>query len=147
MEPIFKVPASPGTPLYPISPERTNRQSAIPVSSPSLTHGFAAASRGLHDPFGSPGRLSDVQGKVAQFNNLSRESTQKRMDMDAALKRAVVGREEAEAELKRLREAYTELRAQVEEFGERERKIGLRIEATMVCFFLISFIRVLAYVL
>lgn len=128
MDPVFKVPVSPGTPLFPVSPERTNRQ-ALPQS-PSLPNGFST--RGLSDTFGSPGRISDVQGKVAQFNNLSRETTQKRKDNEAALKRAVLGREEAEGELRKLREENYDLGRQIEEYGERERKVGLRLETKMV---------------
>ena len=129
MDPVFRVPASPGTPLFPVSPERTNRQQSLPQS-PSLPNGFST--RGLNDPFGSPGRVSDVQGKVAQFNNLSRESTQKRKENEAALKRAVVGREEAESELRRLKEANYDLKKQIVEFEKRERKVGLRLETKMV---------------
>ena len=128
MDPVFKVPASPGTPLFPISPERANRQ-AIPQS-PSLPNGIS--SRAVNESFGSPGRLSDVQGKVAQFNNLSRETTRKRTDSEAALRRAVLGREEAEGELWRLKNTNSDLIRQIEEYGERERKVGLRLEAKMV---------------
>ena len=75
-----------------------------------------------------------MQGKVAQFNNLSRESTHKRKESEAALRRAVVGREEAEGELRRLREANAEMRRRIAEFEGRERKVGLRLEAKMVSF-------------
>ena len=88
--------------------------------------------RGVNDPFGSPGRVSDVQGKVAQFNSLSRETTQKRKDNEAALKRAVVGREEAESELRRLKESNGDLKRKIGEYEQRERKVGLRLESKMV---------------
>ena len=127
--PVFRVPASPGTPLFPVSPERANRQHSIPQS-PSLPNGFSI--RTSNDVFGSPGRVSDVQGKVAQFNNLSKESSQKRKENEAALKRAVVGREEAESELRRLKEANSELKKQITEYEKRERKVGLRLENKMV---------------
>ena len=130
MDPVFRVPPSPGTPLFPVSPERTNRQQQSIPQSPSLPNGFSK--RVLDDPFGSPGRISDVQERVAQFNNLSKENTQKRKDNEAALKRAMVGREEAESELRRLKEANAEVKRQIAEYEQRERKVGLRLESKMV---------------
>lgn len=73
-----------------------------------------------------------MQGKVAQFNNLSKENTQKRNQNEAALKRAVVGREEAESELRRLKQMNAELKSQITDYEHRERKVGLRLEAKMV---------------
>ncbi|KAL8824830.1 MAG: hypothetical protein Q9191_004797 [Dirinaria sp. TL-2023a] len=124
MEPVFKVPASPGTPLFPVSPERANRQ-PIPQS-PSLPSN-------LEDPFISNHTRvpSDVQGKVAQFNNLSKETAQRRRDNEAALKRAVLGREEAEGETRRLKEEHRVLRKEIEEGRGRERRVGERLEALM----------------
>ena len=75
---------------------------------------------------------SDVQGKVAQFNNLSKEAAQRRKDSEAALKRAVLGREEAESETRRLREENRLLRQDVEEGRARERRVGERVEGIMV---------------
>ena len=125
MDPIFRVPATPGMPLFPISPERANRQQ-LPQS-PSLPSSLA-------DPFTSHhARVpSDVQGKVAQFNNLSKEAAQRRKDHDAALKRAVLGREEAESETRRLKEESRNLRREVEEGRGRERRVGERLETLMV---------------
>ncbi|KAK4692998.1 hypothetical protein P7C71_g4311, partial [Lecanoromycetidae sp. Uapishka_2] len=123
MDPVFRFPASPGTPLFPVSPERANRQQ-LPQSPslPSLQNNpFLTHSRGN----------SDVQGKVAQFNNLSREAAQRRKDSEAALKRAVLGREEAESETRRVREDNTILRRDVEEGRARERKMGERLEDMM----------------
>jgi len=123
MDPVFRFPASPGTPLFPVSPERANRQQ-LPQSPslPSLQNNpFLTHSRGN----------SDVQGKVAQFNNLSREATQRRKDNEAALKRAVLGREEAEGESRRLREDNRLLRKDVEEGRARERRVGERLEGVM----------------
>ena len=127
MDPIFKFPASPGTPLFPVSPERANRQQ-LPQS-PSLP-----SIANLHnDPFVTHSRgNSDVQSKVAQFNNLSKEAAQRRKDNEAALKRAVLGREEAEGETRRLREENRVLRLDIEEGRARERKVGERIEGMMV---------------
>ena len=130
MDPIYRFPASPGTPLFPVSPERANRQQ-IPTlaQSPSLPH----LSHAQNDPFLSHSRgNSDVQGKVAQFNNLTKEAAQRRKDSEAALKRAVLGREEAEGESRRLREDNRLLRQDVEEGRARERRVGERLEVVMV---------------
>lgn len=129
MDPIYKFPASPGTPLFPISPERANRQLPPLPQSPSLP--FISGAR--NDPFLTHSRgSSDVQGKVAQFNNLTKEAAQRRKDNEAALKRAVLGREEAEGESRRLREDNRLLRQDVEEGRARERRVGERLEGIMV---------------
>lgn len=130
MDPVFKFPASPGTPLFPVSPERANRQHlpALPQS-PSLPSNLSNV---RDDPFTMHSRnTSDVQGKVAQFNNLSKEAVQRRKDNEAALKRAVVGREEAEGETRRLREECRTLRKEIEEGRGRERRVGERLEGVM----------------
>lgn len=127
MDPVFRFPASPGTPLFPVSPERANRQQ-LPQS-PSLP----SISNIQNDPFIVHSRgNSDVQGKVAQFNNLSKQAAQRRKDSEAALERAVLGREEAENETRRLREENRLLRQDVEEGRARERRVGERVEGVMV---------------
>lgn len=73
-----------------------------------------------------------MQGKVAQFNNLSREAAQRRRDNEAALKRAVMGREEAESETRRLKEENRVLRRDIEEGRGRERKVAERLDGVMV---------------
>ena len=129
MDPIYKLPASPGTPLFPVSPERANRQQNPLAHSPSLPH----FNRVQNDPFLVHSRgNSDVQGKVAQFNNLTKEAAQRRKDNEAALRRAVLGREEAEGESRRLREDNRLLRQDVEEGRARERRVGERLEGVMV---------------
>jgi seryl-tRNA synthetase len=73
--------------------------------------------------------------KVAQFNSLAFQGKQlERKANDAALKRAMLGREEAESEMRRYREETKALRRQVEEGKERERRVGERLENVMVCF-------------
>ena len=128
MDPKFSFPASPGTPLFAISPERANRQQ-IPQS-PSLPGDLV----GLRDPITNTHvrTSSDVQGKVAQFNSLSKEAIQRRRDNEAALKRAVMGREEAESETRRLREDNCSLRREIEEGRSRERRVAERVEGVMV---------------
>lgn len=128
MDPVFKVPPSPGFPLFPVSPERVNRQH-LPQS-PLLPSGLSTSQE---DSFISPSKASsDVQGKVAQFNNLSKEAIQRRKDNEAALRRAVVGREEAESETKRLKEENKLLQKEMEEGRSRERRVGERVESVMV---------------
>ena len=129
MDPIYKFPASPGTPLFPISPERANRQQLPPLPQSPLP----SISGARNDPFLTHSRgNSDVQGKVTQFNNLTKEAAQRRRDNEAALKRAVLGREEAEGESRRLREDNRLLRQDVEEGRARERRVGERLEGVMV---------------
>ncbi|KAL8715504.1 MAG: hypothetical protein Q9220_000839 [cf. Caloplaca sp. 1 TL-2023] len=124
MDPIFRFPASPGTPLFPVSPERANRQ-ALPQS-PSLP-------TDLHDSFKSAHlrENSDVQNKVAQFNSLSKEAVQRRKDNEAAIRRAVLGREEAENETRRLKDESKILRRELEEGRAREKKVAERLESVM----------------
>lgn len=71
--------------------------------------------------------------KVAAFNNLAFQGKQlERKANDAALKRAMLGREEAESEMRRYRDETRSLRRQVEEGGEKLRKVSERREEVMV---------------
>ncbi|MCJ1463269.1 hypothetical protein MMC07_001875 [Pseudocyphellaria aurata] len=126
MDSQFGFPASPGLPLFAVSPERANRQPII-AQSPSLPADLA----NLRDPFTTtPTKVtSDVQGKVAQYNNIS--NIQRRKDNEAAVKRAIVGREEAESETRRIREENRVLRREIEEGRGRERKVAERLEVVM----------------
>ncbi|PHH60539.1 hypothetical protein CDD81_1586 [Ophiocordyceps australis] len=79
-------------------------------------------------------RDGSVLDKISQFNSLSvaMQSRQlERKTADAALKRAMMGREEAEAEMRRLREETTRLQNAVDEGRERERRVGQRLESVM----------------
>lgn len=132
MDPDVKSPVSPGTPLFPLSPERANARkrpapdSDLPMDaihhqlspSPSLS-----ALPHILQTKGHFRNSSDVQGKVAQFNGLAKEAAQRRKDSEAALKRAILGREEAEGESKRLRDGNDNLRKEIEEGRGRERKL------------------------
>ncbi|KAI9814182.1 MAG: hypothetical protein M1827_003348 [Pycnora praestabilis] len=126
MDSQYRFPASPGTPLFPVSPERANQQRYptpnVP-NSPSLPD--IDSLRHVKQT------SSDVQGKVAQFNSLSKEALERRRANEAALKRAVIGREEAESEARRIREDVRRLNKEVEEGKERERKVGERMEGIM----------------
>ncbi|KAM3069522.1 hypothetical protein ACMFMG_005628 [Clarireedia jacksonii] len=117
-------PGSPGQPLYQVSPERVNqqRQWDLPQSPPG-----GSTNGGKHS------RDSSVHEKISQFNSLAFQGKQlERKANDAALKRAMVGREEAESEMRRYRDEARILRRQVEEGKERERKVGERLESVMV---------------
>ncbi|RDA83814.1 hypothetical protein CP532_4602 [Ophiocordyceps camponoti-leonardi (nom. inval.)] len=75
-----------------------------------------------------------VHDKISQFNSLSIAFQSKQLERktaDAALKRALVGREEAEAEMRRLREEMVQLHRALDEGRERERKVGERLETVM----------------
>jgi len=122
MDSTFKFPTSPGTPLYQVSPERANQQrpQSLYDESPS----------GLH---GRHSRESSVHDKVAVFNSLAYQGKQlERKTNDAALKRAMLGREEAESEMRRYREDARMLKKQLEEGQGRERKVMERLENVMV---------------
>jgi carbamoylphosphate synthase large subunit len=129
MDPAYRFPTSPGTPLFPVSPERINRQQV--QNSPPLPTGFPYLQ---NDPFGSQ-RNSMVQGKVAQFNEIAQKA--RRRDNEAALERAILGREEAENETRRLREENRVLRQETEEGRARERKVGQRLETVIASWLLV----------
>ncbi|KAK0740419.1 hypothetical protein B0T18DRAFT_332000 [Schizothecium vesticola] len=77
-------------------------------------------------------RDSTVHDKVNQFNSLTMQSKAlERKTADAALKRAMMGREEAEAEMRRYRDEAKQLRKQIDDAKERERKVGERLETVM----------------
>jgi hypothetical protein len=127
MDQSYQFPGSPGTPLAQFSPERVNQQR--PHSTYELESPTASARR--HE------RESSVQEKIAAFNSVTSVAFQgkqlERKANDAALKRAMLGREEAESEMRRYREEARTLRRQVEEGQNRERKVGERLESVMVC--------------
>ncbi|KAI1492252.1 hypothetical protein F5X96DRAFT_627464 [Biscogniauxia mediterranea] len=115
----------PTVPLQPISPDRVNHQRDSPILSPSRS---------------GESRDSDVHDKIRQFNSMAHlgrngattmSKQLERKTADAALKRAMVGREEAEAEMRRYRDEARSLRKQIDEGRERERKVGERLETVM----------------
>ncbi|KAK2002490.1 hypothetical protein LX36DRAFT_707769 [Colletotrichum falcatum] len=112
-------PPSPGGPLSPMTPDRANQKQQ---------------GRNLFtSPRSSPGgRDSSVHEKISQFNNLAMQSkTLERKTADAALKRAMLGREEAETELRRYRDETKVLRVQLEKGKEREQRVSERLETVM----------------
>ncbi|OAX85078.1 hypothetical protein ACJ72_00550 [Emergomyces africanus] len=121
MEPIlFQLQASPGPVLHPVSPERINQQKmngspVHPSDVSPLQHKHTRTN-------------SDVQAKVAFLNHLSRGSSPAQSHPSstttAALHRAILGREEAEASLQA---TLTEL----SEANSRERRVSERLESLM----------------
>lgn len=118
-------PVSPGA-LGTASPERVNQQrSSLILDSPTRL----ARQSHAH----SHSRDSSVHEKISAFNSLAFQGkTLERKTNDAALKRAMLGREEAESEMRRYREEKRLLLREVEEGRERERKVAERLEAYMV---------------
>lgn len=114
-------PAGGGQPLQPVS-HNAQRESALFASVQQQRMGESPSARD-----------SSVHEKINQFNTLAMHSkTLERKTADAALKRAMLGREEAEAEARRYREEVIALRKEVEEGKKNERKVGERLEAVMV---------------
>jgi hypothetical protein len=113
--------------LTALSPDRVNQQRFDLTSSEARARLFSP---------GSPAhsRESSVHEKAAKFETLAFQGKQlERRANDAALKRAMLGREEAESEMRRYRDEARGLRKVVEEGKERERKVGERLEQMMVC--------------
>ena len=111
-------PGSPGTPT-PLQPVSHNQQRDSAHSS-------------LRSD-ASPTRDKSVHDKINQFNSLTTQSKQlERKTADAALKRAMVAREQAENEMRQYRDEARALRRHAEEGKMREQKVGERLEAVMV---------------
>jgi hypothetical protein len=111
---------SAGGPLQAVTADRVNQQRE---REPGFSH-----HRG-------PSRDNAVFDKISQFNNLSVSMQSKQLERktaDAALKRAMLGREEAETELRKYRDETKTLRKAIDEGKERERKVGERLETLMV---------------
>ncbi|CAI7599735.1 unnamed protein product [Penicillium glandicola] len=107
---------SPSKALHPVSPERMNQQT-IP-GSPSLPSDLLT----LHHK--STRGVSEVQAKVAFLNGLSRGSPANSSANNAALQRAILGREEAESALATAQEDLSEAQT-------RERRISERLESLL----------------
>jgi hypothetical protein len=80
---------------------------------------------------------SDVQGLVKRFEHLDvrdrdAESAERRKRHEAELRRAQIAREEAESDVKRLREEVRRLKKEGDEGRDRERKVARRLEVVQV---------------
>ncbi|KAK2765760.1 hypothetical protein FQN53_006840 [Emmonsiellopsis sp. PD_33] len=120
MDPIpFKLPQSPGA-LHPISPERINQQkmNGSPVHPLEMSPLQSKHAR----------TASEVQTKVAFLNSLSRGNSpapsHPSSTTTAALQRAILGREEAEASLQTTLDELSEANL-------RERRVSERLESLM----------------
>jgi hypothetical protein len=120
MDQNYMVPTLPGIALSQVSLERANQQ--------RYEHNGSStddAGRTIHE--------SSVHEKVARFDSLaSQGKALERKTADAALKRAMLGREQAEGEMRRYRDETRALRKEVEEGKDRERRVGERLETLMV---------------
>ncbi|PGH12022.1 hypothetical protein AJ79_04531 [Helicocarpus griseus UAMH5409] len=111
---------SPGAPLHPVSPERINQQkmNGSPVHPSELSPLRHKHARGN----------SEVQAKVAFLNGLSRGNSPAHSHPSstttAALQRAILGREEAEASLQATMDELAEA-------NSRERRVSERLESLM----------------
>jgi hypothetical protein len=160
MDPPERFGASPGTPLFALSPERVNGirppySNTTPLS-PSMPE-FGKPSLALKPSLlsGSPeaqfrhsrnNSASDahVQGLVARFDGLSVKDY--KAQSEVAIRRADMAREMAEMErdksrreakaldeeVRRMREEMRKAKKDIEEGKERERKVSKRLEVVMV---------------
>ena len=142
MNPDFRSSIYSGSPLLPLSPHRENeRNQPQHARSPSeecvqrLTPSTSLSSLSniLHGRSSHAHSSSDVQGKVAQFNGLAKDAAQRRKDNEAALRRAIVGREEAESDCKRYKDRSERLYVDIEEARDREKRVAHRLEEVQVC--------------
>jgi len=179
MDSSIRFPATPGMPLFSLSPERVNTRAHTPTKypdvgrasldiSPSKLFGhpefgvpgdFGGKPLDLTDEFsmdneftfkspfaksestfkipslpGSPTRharaQSDVHSMVARFDTLNiKDPDEGRKKQAAALKRAEMGREEAEKEAKRLREELAEMKLEVDDYKSRETRVMKRLNS------------------
>ncbi len=157
--PALKTLASPGTPLFPLSPERVNGTRptygtdtlANPDPHTPCAPDFSASP--LNAFKGHVRTSSDVQGMVARFNSLEiRDPAERAKRDDLAVRRAEMAREMAEVEAKRIKEAAVKmekeleglvargredmrrLKKEVEESKDRERRTAKRVEVMMVLY-------------
>ncbi|KAM3454048.1 hypothetical protein MY3296_003316 [Beauveria thailandica] len=115
-ESLSFTPAGPMSPLQTSTPARVNQRRDSEMTP---------------TPFRTDGYDSPVLEKISQFNNMSGQSRQLERRANDALRRAVVGREEAEMEMRRMRDEIKQLQSTVEQGKERERKVGERLETVM----------------
>lgn len=158
-----KFPASPGTPLFPLSPERVNGaklphngksmqspHAAMPeFGKPSLTvDPFLLTSKSPKSPFRHSRHNSDalVQSMIARFDHMTVKDY--RANHENAIKRVEIAREMAEIESKQLKEELAhkdedtrkvkeearKLKRELEDAKDRERKVSRRLDVLMVSF-------------
>lgn len=124
----FNFPPTPGMPLFSLSPERINAQ-----------RGNATPTEGLPTSlpeFGSPKHArsnSAVEGMIARFGSLDvKDHVDLRKKDEAALRRAQMGREEAEGEARKLKDEARVAKKEAEDAKERERKTVKKLDVLLV---------------
>ena len=124
MEPGLKLTSSPGSPLNQSSPDRVNRQSE---------NGDSPRRRLFSPEAARNARESSVHEKAARFDQLAFTGKPiERRANDAALKRALIGREEAEEQARRYKEEAMRVKKEFQEAKEREDKVSRRLESSIV---------------
>jgi hypothetical protein len=78
-----------------------------------------------------------VQGLVKRFEHLDvrdrdAESVERKRRHEAELRRAQIAREEAESDVRRLREEVRRLKKEGDDSRDRERRVAKRLEVVMV---------------
>ncbi|KAK0354055.1 hypothetical protein LTR91_020261 [Friedmanniomyces endolithicus] len=112
---------------HPATPNKSTTGFALPQS-PSLPEIHALRSHVRTN--------SDVHGLVKRFEHLDvrdkdADSADRRRKHEAELRRAQIAREEAESDVRRLREELRHVKKESEDGRERERKVGRRLEVVM----------------
>ncbi|KAK1814051.1 hypothetical protein LTR12_011569 [Friedmanniomyces endolithicus] len=112
---------------HPATPNKSTTGFALPQS-PSLPEIHALRSHVRTN--------SDVHGLLKRFEHLDvrdkdAESADRRRKHEAELRRAQIAREEAESDVRRLREELRHVKKESEDGRERERKVGRRLEVVM----------------
>lgn len=117
----MKPPGSPGSPLNLTSPDRVNKQRiGIDMNGSPRAKMFSPE---------RAARESSVFEKAAKFDQLAVQGKPlERRANDAALRRAVLGREEAEEQARRYKEELKQARADAHESKERELKVSRKYE-------------------
>ncbi|KAI9887518.1 MAG: hypothetical protein M1823_000697 [Watsoniomyces obsoletus] len=127
MDPAYRIPPAPGTPFFPVSPERANQQKHHPHNHHPLHDNLPSSSSMSSHAVSSSRAPSDVQGKVAQFNSLTKDAAARRREQDAALQRAV----EAENAARRAKEENKRITGELEHSRSREGRLGERLDRMM----------------
>ncbi|RDW85873.1 hypothetical protein BP5796_04198 [Coleophoma crateriformis] len=125
MDPSYKLPGSPGTPLFQVSPERVNQQRGRNElqASPTLSLGGGRFREG-HS------RESSVHEKVAAFNSLNSSGAQAQelLKQAAQLKRAMLGREEAVRAKSESDQQRDHARTELRKYENETRKLSKQVE-------------------
>ncbi|POS84078.1 hypothetical protein EPUL_003757 [Erysiphe pulchra] len=121
MEPLYQIANTQPGSLSAVSPERVNAQKTPRIYNEATD-----------SPRGKQHSERSVHEKVMALNKLTYQARHlERKTNDAALKRAMLGREEADCEMRRYREEARAFKKALEESKRRERIVGERLETVM----------------